>query len=118
MLLFLQVNLQVPRERKAALREKFDCMFQAMSALPIKLPGTPYMRGIQARAEVIEEIKGLLADQRQQGRESDGVDDFGLKANVLDTTLGSMKYLMVGVSCGGGCVIGGDDSDVVFPKGC
>eukprot|EP00878_Enallax_costatus_P038061 GHUV01043202.1.p1 GENE.GHUV01043202.1~~GHUV01043202.1.p1 ORF type:complete len:187 (+),score=54.87 GHUV01043202.1:414-974(+) len=87
-----QVNFQVPRDQKASLRDKFDRMFQAMSALPIKLPGTPYMRGIEARAEVIEDIKALLAAKRQQ--EQQNGSDVKHKANVLDTAMDSMKYLM------------------------
>ena len=96
LMLRLQVNFQVPRDQKASLREKFDRMFQAMSALPIKLPGTPYMRGIEAREEVIEEIKALLATKRQQEQQNGG--DVRHKANVLDTSMDSMKYLMVRVA--------------------
>lgn len=83
------------------LREKFDRMFTAMIALPIKVPGSEYMRGIEARAEVIEDIKALLAikkQQEQQLQQQQGrTGSEQHKASVLDTMLEAFKYLTVSV---------------------
>lgn len=83
------------------LREKFDRMFNAMSALPIKLPGTAYTRGIEARAEVIQDIKELLLLKRQQEQQgassssSSSTGDVKSKGSVLDTMIDSVKFLAV-----------------------
>lgn len=101
----LLVDFQVPSERKAEVRDKFNKLFVGMVAPPIRLPGTRFSQGLAARAQLIEDIKSLIATRQKGPRKS-----------VLDYMLDSKAEMQGALNddevaeSGMGLIIAGNDT--------
>ncbi|KAF6266277.1 cytochrome P450 [Scenedesmus sp. NREL 46B-D3] len=72
----LLVNFDVPEEQRGEVKAKLDAIFKAMMAPPVNLPGTTFRRGIDAKAQLLADIKAVIRQGDASG--SDGASAFEL----------------------------------------
>ena len=98
------VVLGLEGDDREALFVDFEIWTRALFAIPVPLPGSPFARALQARARLLQRLRGVLDRARAQAVAGMPLDDDDLVEQLLlllfagyETTASSLSCLMAAV---------------------